>query len=264
MFLLPMLPLAALLGVGMHSAWRSMPASSLLWRLRWPAVAAVVAGIVLPVIVFGGASVLTVVAVTIGSWVCISSLLDPLSKLVLHRGAPFTRAQLGMCLAHFGVGVFILGATVASAYNLEIDATARPGDRLEAGGYEFVFRGLRTVEGANFTADEGEFELRADGAVLAVLTPQKRVYRVQQSPMTEAAIDSNLGRDVFLALGEPLGENAWSVRIQVKPLIGFLWLGSTLMVLGGLAAISDRRYREPARERSPATAASAPAPAGSV
>jgi cytochrome c-type biogenesis protein CcmF len=264
MFLLPMLPLAALLGVGMHTAWRSMPASALLKRLRWPAVAAVVIGIALPVIVFGGASLLTVVAVTIGSWVCIASLLDPISKLVLRRGAPFTRGQLGMCLAHFGVGVFILGATVASAYNLELDMTARPGDRLEAGGYEFVFRGLRTVEGANFTADEGEFELRADGAVLAVLTPQKRVYRVQQSPMTEAAIDSNLGRDVFLALGEPLGEDAWSVRIQVKPLIGFLWLGSALMALGGLVTISDRRYRETVRERSPATADSAPAPARSV
>jgi len=264
LFLLPMLPLATLLGVGMHTAWRSMPAAPLLWRFRWPAVAAVVAGVALPVTVFGGASVLTVLSVTIGLWVCVASLLDPIAKLVLHRGAPFTRGQLGMSLAHFGVGVFILGATVASAYNFELDTSARPGDRIEAGGYEFVFRGLRTVEGANFTADEGEFELRSDGNLVAVLTPQKRVYRVQQNPMTEAAIDSNLSRDVFLALGEPLGENAWSVRIQVKPLIGFLWLGSAFMVLGGLVTISDRRYRETVRERGRVTTESAPAPAGSA
>jgi cytochrome c-type biogenesis protein CcmF len=148
-----------------------------------------------------------------------------------------------MCLAHFGVGIFMLGATVVSAYNLELDTSARPGDRLEAGGYEFVFRGLRTVNGANFVADEGELELRKGGELLAVLTPQKRVYRVQQSPMTEAAIDSNLARDIFVALGEPLGDNAWSLRIQVKPLIGFMWLGSALMALGGLLTISDRRYR---------------------
>jgi cytochrome c-type biogenesis protein CcmF len=248
MFLLPMLPLALLLGVGMHTHWRSMSSAPLVQRLLWPAGIALCAGVVLPLVVFGGTSLLTSIAVVIGLWVCASALLDPLRKLVQRSAPRLTRAQLGMCLAHFGVGIFILGATVASAYNLELDMTARPGDRLEAGGYEFIFRGLRTVEGANFVADEGEFELRDGGDLVAVLSPQKRVYRVQQSPMTEAAIDSNLARDVFVALGEPLGDNAWSLRIQVKPLIGFLWLGSALMVLGGLLAITDRRYREAVRE----------------
>jgi cytochrome c-type biogenesis protein CcmF len=225
-----------------------MSSAPLVQRLLWPAGIALCAGVVLPLVVFGGTSLLTSIAVVIGLWVCASALLDPLRKLVQRSAPRLTRAQLGMCLAHFGVGIFILGATVASAYNLELDMTARPGDRLEAGGYEFIFRGLRTVEGANFVADEGEFELRDGGDLVAVLSPQKRVYRVQQSPMTEAAIDSNLARDVFVALGEPLGDNAWSLRIQVKPLIGFLWLGSALMVLGGLLAITDRRYREAVRE----------------
>jgi cytochrome c-type biogenesis protein CcmF len=153
-----------------------------------------------------------------------------------------------MYLAHFGVGVFMLGATVASAYNLELDISARPGDTVEAGGYEFVFKGMRKVDGPNFVADEGEFELRKSGALVAVLNPQIREYQVQREPMTEAAIDTNVLRDVFVALGEPLGDDAWSLRLQVKPLIGFLWLGSGLMVLGGLIAVTDRRYRVAARE----------------
>jgi cytochrome c-type biogenesis protein CcmF len=153
-----------------------------------------------------------------------------------------------MYLAHFGVGVFMLGATIASAYNLERDVSARPGDTVEAGGYEFVFNSMRKVEGANFVADEGEFELRRDGDLISMLTPQIRVYSVQQQPMTEAAIDTNVARDVFVALGEPLGDDAWSLRLQVKPLIGFLWLGSGLMVLGGLVAVTDRRYRVAVRE----------------
>jgi cytochrome c-type biogenesis protein CcmF len=258
MFLLPALPLVALLGIGMHAGWRMMPGDALWRRLRVPAIVAVVGGIVTPFVFFDTTSVLTVLALSIALWVCISSLLDPVRRLVLRSGAPLTRGQLGMYLAHFGVGVFMLGATIASAYNLERDFGARPGERIQAGGYEFVFNSMRQVEGPNFTADEGEFELRRDGEPLGVLRPQIRTYRVQTAPMTEAAIDSNLFRDVFVALGEPLGDNAWSIRLRVKPMIAFLWFGSGLMALGGLIAITDRRYRVAARQPQPAVAQPAP------
>jgi cytochrome c-type biogenesis protein CcmF len=258
MFLLPALPLVALLGIGMHAGWRMMPGDALWRRLRVPAIAAIVGGVVTPFIFFDSTSVLTVLALSIALWVCISSLLDPVRRLVLRSGAPLTRGQLGMYLAHFGVGVFMLGATVASAYNFERDFSARPGERIQAGGYEFVFNSMRQVEGPNFTADEGEFELRRDGEGLGVLRPQVRTYRVQTSPMTEAAIDSNLFRDVFVALGEPLGDNAWSIRLRVKPMIAFLWFGSGLMALGGLIAITDRRYQVAARQTQPSAAQPAP------
>jgi cytochrome c-type biogenesis protein CcmF len=248
MFLLPSLPLVALVGVGMHTAWRTMPGAALVRKLRWAAIGAVLAAVVLPFAVFGTASALTMLAIAIALWVCASSLLDPLRRLIRRTGAPLTRGQLGMCLAHFGVGIFMLGATVASAYNVEADMSAKPGDRLQAGGYELTFVGMRRVEGPNFVADEGEFELRDDGELLAVLRPQIRTYQVQTSPMTEAAIDLGLARHVFVALGEPLGADAWSLRIQVKPFISFLWLGSGLMALGGLIAITDRRYRLAARQ----------------
>ena len=248
MFLLPALPLVALIGLGMHTGWRMMPGNALLKRLRVPAVAAVAVGVVAPFVFFDAASVLTVIAVSIALWVCASSLLDPLRRLVLRTGAPMTRGQVGMCLAHFGVGVFMLAATITSAYNFESDFAARPGDRIEAGGYEFVFNNVRTVQGPNFVADEGEFEVFREGELVAVLKPQTRTYQVQREPMTEAAIDSNVFRDVFVALGTPLGDNAWAIRVRVKPLIALLWLGSGLMALGGLVAATDRRYRAPARQ----------------
>jgi cytochrome c-type biogenesis protein CcmF len=252
-FLVPMLPLCALLGMGMHSVWRTMSGSTLTRRLRLPAAVALVVGIALPFVFFGAPSVVTVLAVTIGVWVCVSSMLDPMRRLVMRTGAPLTRGHVGMCLAHFGVGVFILGATMASAYNTEVDVSAKPGDTVKAGNYEFVFRGMKRVEGPNFVADEGEFELRRGGKLVTMLAPQKRVYRVQQNPMTEAAIDSRPTRDVFLALGDPLGNDAWSLRIQIKPMINFLWFGSGFMALGGILAITDRRYRQ-LRQRQPAHA----------
>jgi cytochrome c-type biogenesis protein CcmF len=246
-FLVPMLPAAVLMGVGMHSVWKTTSGTALAQRLIWPAGIAAALGVTVPLLAYGRASLLTSIATVIGLWVCAAALLDPLRKWTMRQGAPLTRAQLGMCLAHFGVGVFILGATFVSAYNIETDRPARPGDRFDVGGYQIVFRGVRPVEGPNFTADEGEFELRKNGSLVTLVTSQQRVYRIQQTPMTEAAIDTRIGRDVFIALGKPLGDNAWSLRIQVKPLIRFLWLGSLLMALGGIIAITDRRYRLPVR-----------------
>ena len=254
MFLLPAIPLVALIGVGMHTGWRMMPGDALLRRLRVPALAAIAAGVVTPFVFFEAASVLTVLAISIALWVCASSLLDPVRRLVFRTGAPLTRGQIGMILAHFGVGIFMLGATITSAYNYERDFSARPGDRIEAGGYEFLFNDVRTVQGPNFVADEAEIELRDEDGLIAVLTPQIRTYQVQREPMTEAAIDTNILRDVFVALGEPLGDNAWSLRLRVKPLIRLLWLGVALMALGGLVAVTDRRYRAPVRQTEPARA----------
>jgi len=258
MFLVPVFPLVALIGIGMHAGWRMMPGDALVRRLRVPALAAVVVGVVAPFILFDTTSVLTALAVSIALWVCLSALLDPVRRLVFRTGAPLTRGQIGMYLAHFGVGIFMLGATVASAYNFERDYSARPGDTIEAGGYQFVFHSVTESQGPNYIADEAEIELRNDGKLVAVLNPEIRTYQVQTQPMTEAAIESNVLRDVFVARGEPLGEGAWSLRIRVKPLIGFLWFGSGLMALGGLIAITDRRYRVAARQTQPAEAHAAP------
>ena len=148
-----------------------------------------------------------------------------------------------MYLAHLGVGVFIVGATVTSSYTVETDSSAVLGDRWQVGEYELVFRDLRQVEGINYEATEGEFEVWEDNQLVTILRPQKRIYRVQTSPMTEAAIDVGWGRDLFVALGEPLGAGAWSLRVQIKPLIRFIWLGTLIMAFGGLLAVMDPRYR---------------------
>ena len=101
---------------------------------------------------------------------------------------------------------------------------------------------------------EAEVEIRKDGNYVATVRPQKRRYLVQQSPMTEAGIRAGLDKDLFVALGDQLGNGGWSVRVQYKPLIRFIWLGALVMALGGLIAISDRRYRLDVREKSSSAA----------
>ncbi|HET8696903.1 MAG TPA: heme lyase CcmF/NrfE family subunit [Gammaproteobacteria bacterium] len=261
-FLLPMLPLAALLGVGMHSTWKITKGAPLVRRLAWPAAIAVALGVAIPLASFAKVSVLTFIASAVGFWVCVAALLDPLSRFVRRHAAPLTRAQLGMCLAHLGVGVFILGVTFVSAYTVEKDVAMRPGDHVAIGDYDVHLRDVSDVTGPNYTAKEGEFELSRDGRAVTVMKSQQRHYTVQQTDMTEAAIDTRIGRDVFIALSKDLGAGAWAVRLQVKPGIRFLWLGSLLMALGGIVAVTDRRYRQPVRASSAVDAAAKPTVAG--
>jgi cytochrome c-type biogenesis protein CcmF len=239
-----MLPLAALLGAGMHAVWRMQPEGVLLRRLRVPALVAVIVGIVLPGLVYGRFGILVSIGVAIAIWIMLSSLIEPWRSWRRKEGAAkMPRAVLGMSVAHFGVGLFTLGVTVVSAFNIETDQAMRNGGSIDVAGYSFQLRELRDAEGPNFQAIEGRVEIRKDEALIGEVLPQKRQYLVQKNWMTEAGIDAGWNRDLFIALGDQLGNDTWSVRIQYKPLIRFIWLGAFIMALGGLIAISDRRYR---------------------
>jgi cytochrome c-type biogenesis protein CcmF len=250
-FLVPMLPLVILLGMGMHTAWRLQKPDSW-WRvLRFPAIAAIVLGIIIPLLIYGRASILLVVGCAAAVWIVVASLVQPVRSLFREKGtAGITRSALGMCVAHLGMGLFVIGVTVVSAFGVESDQALRPGESIDVAGYEFHMVGLSNVKGPNFSAIEAEIEILDDGKKVATVRPQKRQYLVQKSWMTEAGIHAGLDKDLFVALGDQLGQNAWSVRVQYKPLIRFIWLGTLIMALGGLIAISDRRYRANALEKA--------------
>ena len=243
-FTIPMLPLLLFVGVGMHTAWRSFSWTPLWRRLRWIALAALVAGIALPWALYGSNSLLTGAGVLAAAWLIGTSLLDPLRSLAGH-GPRLTRSALGMQVAHLGLGVFVLGVTVVSSFNIETDQRIGLGETVAIGDYAIRFEAIREVEGPNYTAMQAQMEVLRDGKPVATVFPEKRTYLVQTAPMTEAGIHSRLQRDVFVALGDDLGRDAWSVRLQYKPLISFLWLGCGIMALGGLISMSDRRYRVP-------------------
>ena len=250
-FLLPMLPLVFLVGIGMHVAWRQQAPAPLLARLRVPAVVAVAVGAVVAVGIYGGRSALLVAGVVAAFWTILSAALPIVRSLRRAEGAArLSRAMLGMAVAHLGVGVFVLGATVVSAFSIEADRSLRVGQRLDIAGYEFEMRDVRgNVSGPNYRAVEGVVEVRRGGEFVGELRPQKRVYQVRPDPMTEAGILAGWNRDLFIALGDELGPGHWSVRVQYKPLIRLIWLGALIMALGGLIAASDRRYRQPIEAR---------------
>jgi cytochrome c-type biogenesis protein CcmF len=178
---------------------------------------------------------------------------------VFNRLRQTPRAYYGMLLAHVGIAVFVIGVTLVKAYEAEKDVRMAPGDTVSLGGYVFRLDEVGDAKGPNYLAARATMTVTRDGRAVATLRPERRVYRVQESPMTEASILYGLFRHLYVALSEPVDGNAWIVRVHYKPFISWIWLGCILMALGGLLAASDRRYRVTAREPRAATYAADPA-----
>jgi cytochrome c-type biogenesis protein CcmF len=152
-----------------------------------------------------------------------------------------------MFIAHVGLGVLVTGIAVVRGYEIERDVPMRPGVSHPLGDFAFTFVGTQSVDGPNFRATRARIEVTRAGERVATLAPEKRRYHAQPVPMTEAAIHRTLARDLYVSLGEPLADGGWSVRLQSKPLVGWIWGGALVMALGGFVALSDRRYRVVAR-----------------
>jgi cytochrome c-type biogenesis protein CcmF len=186
-----------------------------------------------------------------------------------RAGQPFLRAALkqprsfvGMCVAHFGIAVFVVGVTMVNSFQDEKDVKMAPGDTVNVAGYSFKFNGVKEVQGPNYVAAQGDFDLMVDGKFRLKMQPEKRNYASSGMPMTEAAIDAGFLRDVYVSLGEPIDrdrpEAEWAVRVYYKPFVDWIWGGCALMALGGLLAMLDRRYRVKSRNSATVTT-----PAGS-
>ncbi len=257
MFMVPILPMLVFMAIGMHSTWRRgklTVAAAGLWSLL--AVAAVLA--ILIQHAYGSFHWVSLVGFAVGIWIIFSSLYEPLQRL--RRGQVIPRAMVGMTIAHLGVGMFAIGVSGVNTYKIEKDAAMKPGATFSIAGYDFKFLSTTNVIGPDYDAVQALITVSHDGRLVATLTPQKRHFAVQQTDNSHAAIAVNWARDLFVAMGDPLGGGAWSMRIQYKPLIRYIWLGALVMAAGGVVAATDRRYRVKAPATEADTAAAAPPP----
>jgi len=250
-----MIPLLFLMGIGPVMRWKKDDPAKLVKHLRLVLISSFIIAMILTWVVATEISIGVLLSITLAVWIISSSVLNLWrrikSKNNLATGIRVTPLSFyGMTLAHIGISVFVIGVTFTSAYSIEKDIRMDVGASKEIGGYTFRFDGSRNISGANYNAMEGKIVVSQSGREITVLKPQKRIYTVQRNPMTEAAIDPGLFRDLYVALGEPLDSGAWSVRIYHKPFIRWIWLGAILMALGGLLAVSDRRYRLASRKQT--------------
>lgn len=244
-----MTPAIFLMGIGPIAQWKKASLPELAMQLRWAFGASVVTALLLPFIL-GKWTPLLSLGLLLSLWIVTTTMVnirERVSHLVgnsfMSRLAALPRAYWGMVLAHCGIAIFIVGVTMVKGFEVEKDLRMNVGETATIGGYTFRFDGAQEVKGPNYLAARGTFNVTRDGRDVTMMYPEKRLYSVQNQMMTEAAIDSGLLRDLYVSLGEPLEDGAWSVRLYHKPFIDWIWGGCLTMALGGLLAISDRRYR---------------------
>jgi cytochrome c-type biogenesis protein CcmF len=240
-FMMSMLPLLALLAIGIHANWKRGRLGSKQRMLLYTLIAAAVTGSGLVFGIYRHGRVLTPVGATLGIWIIIASFVDPIDRW--RRGLSLSRAVLGETVAHVGLALAVIALTAVQSFTVERDVAMTPGETVSVGGYEFRFEGVSPVEGPNYSAVGATLAVSRHGAAVAVLHPQKRQYWVQRQVTSETAIRMSRGDNILLALGEDLGAGRWSVRIQIRPLVSLVWLAAFIMACGGVLAASDRRYR---------------------
>jgi cytochrome c-type biogenesis protein CcmF len=246
LFGLLLVPIALLLPLGFYAHWQEDKLKRLLGRLAVPAIFAVL-GAGATAFWLPGAGGWGIAGVAGAFWIMSSCILYYRQRMSSTPGRLPGRSETGMVLAHFGVGLFLVGASLTNAISSEKHLRMVAGDSFELAGYNFVFEGTRGVRGPNYVADEGEFIVYKSGERITSMYPQKRRYSSGQV-MTEAALDPGLTRDLYVSLGESLDERsgAWAIRIYHKPFIRFIWIGALFMMTGGFLAATDPRYRRAA------------------
>jgi cytochrome c-type biogenesis protein CcmF len=248
-FLLSMLPLLALLSLGIHARWKRGKLSERARPIVLTLIAAAVIGCAVVFGLFTGGRVLAPVGIALGTWIILSSLIDPIDRLRRHITIP--RAVLGMTLAHIGLGIFVISITSVEGFTAERDVALAPGAAAQLGAYQFQFEGVQPIEGPNYSGVGATVIVTRHGSPVAVMHPEKRQYWVQRTVTTASAIRMYYSSNILVALGQDLGEGHWSLRLQIRPLVSFIWLAAFIMATGGMLAISDRRYRM-ARTEEPA------------
>ncbi|WP_062310964.1 heme lyase CcmF/NrfE family subunit [Polynucleobacter sinensis] len=234
-----MIPLLVLMGIGPWTNWKGSDLFIVIKRLWLAALVAVIAAALIPWMM-GDFSWLSSIGFALAFWVIVSGVMQVIRQV---GSGKLTRSFIGMQVAHLGIAIFVIGVTMVGAFQEEKDVRMSAGESVSVGGYEIRLEGVSAVPGPNYNAMQGNFLLMRNGQIEATLYPEKRSYFSSTMPMTEAAIDVGLTRDIYVSLGEELADKAWAVRVYYKPFVDWIWGGCLLMALGGVLAMSDKRYR---------------------
>ena len=245
------LVLFGFMGIGPNIRWKKSKDGELKRQLMIPAVIASVVGLAAPFLAGGEFNIWVVFGIGTATWVTIMTFRAAYNMVKTKEGpvdmTRLGRSQLGMIIAHLGIAVSVIGATMVSNYSLEKSVRMGPGISQELAGYTFKYVETKNVVGPNYTAQQGQIEVYQDDEYVTLLRPDRRQYNVRTMDMTEAGIDWGLFRDLYVTMGDPISRTEFAVRLNYKPFVRWLWFGAIFMMVGGFFAASDKRYRVKAK-----------------
>jgi cytochrome c-type biogenesis protein CcmF len=250
-----MAPVLLLMAIGPFVRWKEAKATDVGRQIRWVGAAAVLFG--MAIFIAMGASPMAVMGLTLAAWIVLATAWHVLQRLRhlpvgtswWKRISSQPRSYWGMIVAHAGIGIFVIGVTLVKGMETSKDVSMQIGDTATAGAYTFRFTDLKQIKGPNYVGAQGTFDVMHGDTQLEAMKPEKRLYTIQQMPMTEAAIDRGFTRDLYVSLGEQVNPTTWVVRVQHKPFVSWIWGGCLIIAFGGFLAASDRRYRTARKRR---------------
>jgi len=248
-----MVALGLILPIGSAMPWKRAKITRALYPLRYAFVLALSLG-GLAFAMQTGRGLLGPVGMFLGAWLVMGTVVDLMQRLgrgpgKLRRLRRLPRADWGKATAHGGLGITMAGIAGLMAWSVDDIRVARIDEPFDVGSYTLTLHEVSEERGPNYMTTMGELTLAQDGEKIATLRPEKRFYPVAQMPTTEAAIDYNLARDVYVVIGDAQDGGGWAVRTYIKPMTIWIWIGCALMALGGLLSLSDRRFRVAAGAR---------------
>ncbi|HCM47094.1 MAG TPA: heme lyase NrfEFG subunit NrfE, partial [Colwellia sp.] len=221
-----------IMGIGPLIRWKKAKQGELRKRLLSSSVFSIAFGLLFPVVYGGEFNILVAMGITLATWVFLVVVKE--IKNHFQTVGKLTTSHIGMATAHAGIAITIVGVTIVSMYESETNVKMALNERVTVSGYEIEFKGIKHVEGPNYSAEQGQINIyKVNGSgesdFVSLLKPERRTYRVQTMGMTEAGIDPGLFRDVYVALGDPLPDGAWAIRVHYKPFVRWIWLGAIFM-----------------------------------
>lgn len=263
-FFLPLMGILCLLmALGPVANWKRTSLQQMFALLWKPWVLSLLFALAFPLMYGAEYKMSAVVAVFLASWIASSLVADVIHRLRNAESVVLGLKKLGlsyyaMVIAHLGIAVTLIGISLTSIYSIERDLRMEEHQSVDLEGYRFTLQSLQKVKGPNYMADEAYITVSHNGKALDDMRPQKRRYIARGNMMTEVALDAGLFRDIYVAMGEPLADNAWAMRVHVKPFVRWIWLGALMMALGSCLAVADKRYRKrsPAKAQASVTAVS--------
>ncbi|PHP68341.1 heme lyase NrfEFG subunit NrfE [Zhengella mangrovi] len=254
-----MLPLLLAVPFGPLLAWKRGDLFAAGQRLV-AAFAVALAAVAVVLLFVDRTALLAALGAGLAFWLLAGSLTDLALKagigkvsapVMLRRLRGLPGSAFGTAIAHFGLGVTLLGIVSVTAFQTENILTMAKGDTLPVAGYTLRFDETVPVQGPNYTADEARFSLvNAAGKKIAGISSAKRMYTARRMPTTEAGIHTFIFSQLYVSLGDPASNGGMVVRIWYKPLVTLIWIGGLVMMFGGIVSLADRRLRIGAPARS--------------
>ncbi|KTD31924.1 heme lyase CcmF/NrfE family subunit [Legionella israelensis] len=237
-----MVPMLLVMGLGVNLRWKKDRLQRLAVELNWVAFFSLLIPVMLLWLTSASFNSSVLLGLILAAWIVLTTLKAVYSRIQQRGGlSSISQAYWGMVIAHCGVAVTVIGIAVSTGYGVQQDVVIAPGGDVQLQDYTLKFEQQKELIGPNYTGTEAVFRVNYKNRYKWIY-PQKRIYTVGQMPMTESAIDVNPFRDIYVALGEPVGEESWSVRIYYKPFVRWIWGGGFLILAGGFLAFADRRY----------------------